>query len=271
MKDSDAEKDNYLDSAGNPLVKMSQESYLLNMGKYQDELVSKIMSDEFLIRPKTRREEILKFLREEKLRDLSLSRNNFKWGIPIPGSDNHVMYVWFDALSNYGSAVDFLNRDPETNPLAKYWPADIHVIGKDITRFHCIYWPIMLLSAGVQLPRGVFAHGFVMDKFGAKMSKSVGNVVNPNETLDKYPSDTVRFYMIRETFYGDDAPFNEEHLMDLHNANLGKLFIFSFFSLSLSLSFLLSYFFLFFFLILVLRTDFSSCFLHTHTSLSFAP
>ena len=116
------------------------------------------------------------------------------------------MYVWFDALTNYGSAVNFLNTDPTTNPLAKYWPADVHVIGKDITRFHCIYWPIMLLSAGVPLPKGVYAHGFVMDQHGLKMSKSLGNVVDPVAMLKKYSADTIRFYMIRETIYGDDAP-----------------------------------------------------------------
>jgi methionyl-tRNA synthetase len=152
---------------------MSQESYLLNMGKYQQQLKTKIENDEFKIRPKTRRDEILKFLNDEKLRDLSLSRNNFKWGIPIPGSDDHVMYVWFDALTNYGSAVNFLDTNPDTNPLAKYWPADVHVIGKDITRFHCIYWPIMLMSAEVPLPKGVYAHGFVMDKNGTTLTVHV--------------------------------------------------------------------------------------------------
>jgi methionyl-tRNA synthetase len=228
VKESDAEKMNYKDEAGNDLVKMSQESYLLNMGRYQDELIQKINSDEFLIRPKVRRDEILKFLNDEKLRPLSLSRNNFKWGIPIPGSNDHVMYVWFDALTNYGSAVNFLDTNSDTNPLAKFWPADVHVIGKDITRFHCIYWPIMLLSAGVPLPKGVYAHGFVMDKDGIKMSKSLGNVIDPMDMLKKYDADTLRFYMIRETIYGDDAPFNEEHLKDFHNSNLadslGNLF-----------------------------------------------
>ena len=173
IKDSEAENMEYKDAAGNPLVKMAQESYLLNMHKYQAELIRKINSNEFLIRPKSRREEILKFLTEEKLRDLSLSRNNFKWGIPIPGSDDHVMYVWFDALTNYGSAVNFLDTNPDTNPLAKYWPADVHVIGKDITRFHCIYWPIMLMSAEVPLPKGVYAHGFVMDKNGTTLTVHV--------------------------------------------------------------------------------------------------
>jgi methionyl-tRNA synthetase len=228
VKETDAEQADFKDAAGEPLIKMSQESYLLNMGKYQQQLKTKIENDEFKIRPKTRRDEILKFLNDEKLRDLSLSRNNFKWGIPIPGSDDHVMYVWFDALTNYGSAVNFLDTNPETNPLSKFWPADVHVIGKDITRFHCIYWPIMLMSAEVELPKGVYAHGFVMDKNGQKMSKSVGNVVDPNDMLQLYSSDTIRYYMIRETIYGDDAPFNEEHLKELHNANLadglGNLF-----------------------------------------------
>merc|ERR1712195_435769 len=205
-----------------------------NMKKYQQELINKINTDEFKIRPEARRQEILKFLNEEELRDLSLSRNKFKWGVPIPGSDDHVMYVWFDALSNYGTAIDFLNTDPKTNPLIRFWPASVHVIGKDITRFHCIYWPIMLMSAGIVLPCGVYAHGFVMDKNGTKMSKSLGNVVDPNQLLDQLKedggktSDTLRFYMIRETIYGDDAPFNYEHLKDLHNANLadglGNLF-----------------------------------------------
>ena len=189
VKESEAEQMEYKDAAGNPLVKMSQPSYLLNMKKYQQELINKINTDEFKIRPEARRQEILKFLNEEELRDLSLSRNKFKWGVPIPGSDDHVMYVWFDALSNYGTAIDFLNTDPKTNPLIRFWPASVHVIGKDITRFHCIYWPIMLMSAGIALPGGVYAHGFVMDKNGTKMSKSLGNVVDPNQLLDQLKED----------------------------------------------------------------------------------
>ena len=140
-------------------------------------------------------------------------------GDPVPDDSEHVMYVWFDALTNYGSGVDFLNQT-DANPLRAFWPATTHVIGKDIIWFHCVIWPIMLLSAEVPLPRGVFAHGFVNDALGKKMSKSVGNVIDPNEILDKYGPDTMRFYTICETTYGEDMPFSEEHLVDLHNANL---------------------------------------------------
>jgi methionyl-tRNA synthetase len=219
VTDADAEKMGYKDKSGNPLKEMAEPSYLFNMEKYRAELLARIKSDAFRIQPPSRRKEILTRLENTELFNLSISRTNFSWGIPVPDDAEHVMYVWFDALTNYGSGVNFLDQT-EANPLRAFWPATTHVIGKDIIWFHCVIWPIMLLSAEVPLPRGVFAHGFVNDALGKKMSKSVGNVIDPNDILDKYGADTTRFYTVCETTYGEDMPFSEEHLVDLHNANL---------------------------------------------------
>ena len=219
VTDADAEKMGYKDKSGKPLKEMSEPSYLFNMEKYREEMIRLIKSDEFQIRPQSRKKEILARLESTELFNLSISRTNFSWGVPVPEDDDHVMYVWFDALTNYGSGVDFLNQT-DANPLREFWPATTHVIGKDIIWFHCVIWPIMLLSAEVPLPQGVFAHGFVNDASGKKMSKSVGNVIDPHDILDKYGADTSRFYIICETAYGEDMPFSEEHLVDLHNAYL---------------------------------------------------
>jgi methionyl-tRNA synthetase len=163
-------------------------------------------------------------LEADRLRDLSISRTTFNWGIPVPeGFDSkHVMYVWFDALSNYLTGVNALgvNGDNHSNNLGHHWPADVHIIGKDIIWFHTVIWPCMLMSAGVPLPKTVFCHGFVNDKDGLKMSKSIGNVIDPHDMLDLYPVDSFRWYMCKEAPFGGELSFSEESLLTMHNADL---------------------------------------------------
>lgn len=211
-------------SSGLPLQKMTEESYFFRMSAYQQRLLDHIEANDDFIMPENRRNEILSKLKEP-LRDLSVSRTTFDWGVPVPENPHlksekkHVMYVWFDALSNYLSACDFPN-----GPNLGYWPCSMHLIGKDIIWFHCVIWPCMLMSCGVDLPKTVYAHGFINDKDGKKMSKSLGNVVDPHEQLDKYSCDSFRFYMCYSSPFGSDIPFNEEALIVMHNAELaGKL------------------------------------------------
>ena len=178
------------------------------------------------IRPESHRNAILSRLNGDRLRDLSVSRTTFTHGIPVPEGfeANHVMYVWFDALTNYLTGVDALGvNDEESGPneeLAKLWPADVHIIGKDILWFHTVIWPCILLSAGLPLPKSVFAHGFVNDKEGKKMSKSVGNVVDPHDMLDKFDVDSFRWYLCKEAPYGGELSFSEENMREMHNADL---------------------------------------------------
>jgi len=219
VTDSEAEGLNYKDKSGRALDKMKEESWFFKMSKYGDRLIKHIEENPVCIQPEEYRQGILKRLKENPLRDLSCSRTTFKWGVPVPGDDKHVMYVWFDALSNYISGIELLKNG--TN--AKYWPAQCHIIGKDIIWFHCVIWPCMLMSAGLPLPKTVFAHGFVQDKCGAKMSKSVGNVVNPNDMLDKYSSDSLRYFLIHQARYGHDVKFSESDLIAKNNSELADI------------------------------------------------
>ena len=219
VTDSEAEGLNYKDKSGRALDKMKEESWFFKMSKYGDRLIKHIEDNPVCIQPEEYRQGILKRLKENPLRDLSCSRTTFKWGVPVPGDDKHVMYVWFDALSNYISGIELLKNG--TN--AKYWPAQCHIIGKDIIWFHCVIWPCMLMSAGLPLPKTVFAHGFVQDKCGAKMSKSVGNVVNPNDMLDKYSSDSLRYFLIHQARYGHDVKFSESDLIAKNNSELADI------------------------------------------------
>ena len=228
VTENEAQLSDYKDpTSGLPLKKMDEKSYFFRQSRYQNELIQHIKQNLEFVQPASIREHILTRL-QEPLLDVSVSRTTFAWGIPVPeGFDPaHVMYVWFDALSNYLSGIHALvplneaienQFDPR---LKKYWPADCHIIGKDIVWFHCVIWPCMLMSAHLPLPKTVFAHGFINGPDHRKMSKSLGNVVNPNELLAKYSPDTFRYYLSTSATYGGDLDFLEENLIAKHNAEL---------------------------------------------------
>ena len=203
---------------GRPTEKLKEASYFFRMSKYQEQLLAHIEANPDFIQPKSRRNEILSFIREG-LRDLSISRTSFSWGIPVPGDEKHVIYVWFDALTNYISALGYPN-DPEGN-FGKFWPCDVHVIGKDILRFHTVYWPTFLMAAGVPLPKKVFAHGWWTVE-GQKMSKSLANVVEPNMLIDKYGVDAIRYFLLREVPFGLDGDFSHAALVHRINSDLAN-------------------------------------------------
>ena len=199
VTDNDAELADFKDpTSGQPLKRVEEESYFFKMSDYKDQLIQHINDHPEFIQPEQHRNQILARLNSDDLRDLSISRTTFTWGIPVPEgfNDNHVMYVWLDALSNYLTGVNGLGVNSEAQPgLEKFWPADVHIIGKDILWFHTVIWPCLLMSAKVPLPKTVFAHGFVNDQEGKKMSKSMGNVIDPHDMLDKFHVDTFRWYV----------------------------------------------------------------------------
>jgi methionyl-tRNA synthetase len=203
---------------GRPTEKLKEESYFFRMSKYQDALLQHIEANPDFIQPRSRRNEILNFVREG-LRDLSISRTSFSWGIPVPGNDRHVIYVWFDALTNYITALGY--PDDAEGKFAKFWPADVHVIGKDILRFHTVYWPTFLLAAGLPLPKKIFAHGWWTVE-GQKMSKSLANVVEPNMLIDKYGVDPIRYFLLREVPFGLDGDFSHSALVHRINSDLAN-------------------------------------------------
>ena len=228
VTENEAKMNDYCDpNDGKPLTKVKEESYFFRMSKYQDALVKHFEENIEFVQPESRRNEMLSRLRNDKLRDLSVSRTTFDWGIPVPDdpSGKHVMYVWFDALSNYTSGVDAL---VEGSARAKYWPANVHIIGKDILWFHSVIWPTMLMSAGLPLPKTIFAHGFVNAEDGRKMSKTWGNTINPFDCMATIPADSFRYYLVRETPYGNDMSFSMDGMKLTHNADLadslGNLF-----------------------------------------------
>jgi methionyl-tRNA synthetase len=185
--------------------------------------VEHIEANPEFIQPTRRRNEILARLREDELRDLSVSRTTFDWGIPVPDAPGHVLYVWFDALTNYLTGAGWPENVSSDDFSSSHWPASVHIIGKDIIWFHCVIWPCMLWSAGLPLPTTVFGHGFVMAADGQKMSKSIGNVVDPMEQLERYSSDTFRYYLMRGGVYGSDIPFSEPALVLTHNSDLADV------------------------------------------------
>ncbi len=199
-----------------PTTVIKEESYFFRLGKYRDSVREHIQSHPEFIYPEERRREILSRLSEE-VRDLSISRSTFDWGIPLPGDPAHVLYVWFDALANYYSAL-VQPRDLT----GVFWPADCHVIGKDILWFHTMIWPAMLLSAGYELPRQVFVHGFILDKDGRKMAKHQGNVVDPLEVIDEYSVDVLRYYFLRSFSSGKDGKFSLADLEERYHSELGN-------------------------------------------------
>ncbi|CAK4066850.1 unnamed protein product [Aphanomyces euteiches] len=215
VTENEAQSTDYKDpTSGLPLKKMQESSYFFRMSKYQERLITHFHEHPEFLQPETHRQVILKRL-EEPLLDLSTSRTTFTHGIPLPNDPSHVMYVWFDALSNYMSAIDYPNGE-----LAKYWPASVHIIGKDITWFHSVIWPCILMSAGFPLPKRVFAHGFVNARDGSKMSKSIGNVVDPYDMISKFGLESFRYFVVRGSKYGSDMPFSEEEFANIHNAEL---------------------------------------------------
>ncbi len=197
-----------------PVEKLKEDSYFFKLSKYQKKILDHIKRDKHFIQPDLRRNEIVNFIKQD-LRDLSISRTSTKWGIPIPGDPKHVMYVWTDALVNYVSALGW----PDGERFKKFWPADIHLIGKEILRFHVVIWPAILMSAGIELPKQIFAHGWwTVD--GKKMSKSVGNVVNPLDVVKKYSVDSFRYFLLREMPFGSDGDYSEKAMAARHNSEL---------------------------------------------------
>ena len=197
-----------------------EESWFFRLSKYQDKLLELYEKHPEFLQPDGRRNEIIRFV-EGGLRDLSVSRTSFDWGVKVPGSESHVMYVWVDALTNYVTGLDF----PDTSGLfAKFWGEGaeaVHIIGKDIVRFHTVYWPAFLLSAGLPLPSRVFGHGFVLDK-GIKMSKSAGNVADPFDYAERYGTDAFRYFLLREVSFGQDGSIGEQALVTRCNADLAN-------------------------------------------------
>jgi methionyl-tRNA synthetase len=202
---------------GTPVEWVEEESYFFRLSAYQDKLLAHYETNPDFIGPETRRNEIVSFVRGG-LQDLSVSRTTFDWGLPVPGDPKHVMYVWVDALNNYVTGCGFPD---ETNPRWRYWPADVHVIGKDIVRFHAVYWPAFLMSAGLPLPRRVFGHGFLFNR-GEKMSKSVGNVIDPLELAEAYGVDQLRYFFLREVPFGQDGNYSHEAIVNRINADLAN-------------------------------------------------
>eukprot|EP00535_Pseudo-nitzschia_heimii_P012514 CAMPEP_0197197336 /NCGR_PEP_ID=MMETSP1423-20130617/32811_1 /TAXON_ID=476441 /ORGANISM="Pseudo-nitzschia heimii, Strain UNC1101" /LENGTH=782 /DNA_ID=CAMNT_0042651157 /DNA_START=19 /DNA_END=2367 /DNA_ORIENTATION=- len=210
-------------TSGAPLKRVEEESYLFKMSAYADRLIQHIKDNPDFIRPEQHRNNILSRLTSDPLRDLAISRTTFSWGISVPEgfNDSHVMYVWIDALSNYLTGIDYFGTNGDGKEgIQKFWPCDVHIIGKDILWFHTVIWPCLLMSAGIPLPTSVFLHGFVNDKEGKKMSKSIGNVVDPHDVLDKSHVDSFRWYLCKEAPYGGELAYNIDNMQEMHNADL---------------------------------------------------
>ena len=203
-----------------PTVKaqwLKEENYFFKLSQYQDRLQEHIEKHRDFIQPETRLHEVLGWLKMG-LQDFSISRSTIKWGIPFPGDPKHVVYVWGDALVNYVTGVGYGNDEAM---FKRWWPADLHVIGKDITRFHCLYWPAMLMSAGVAVPKRVYAHGFLTVR-GEKMSKSVGNYIDPLEAADRFGAEALRYLLLRELPFDRDGDISQETMLDRFNADLAN-------------------------------------------------
>lgn len=215
----DGEGGEKLSPQGTPVEWTVEESWFFRLSKYAEPLLKLFNDQPDFLRPESRRNEILRFV-EGGLRDLSVSRTSFDWGVKVPGSDNHVMYVWVDALTNYITGLGFPD---ETGDYAKYWPANLHLIGKDIVRFHTVYWPAFLMSANLPLPKQVFGHGFLLNR-GQKESKSLGNVTDPIALADQFGVDTLRYFLMREVAFGQDGSYSPEAIVTRANAELANSF-----------------------------------------------
>ncbi len=202
---------------GREVELLKEESYFFNLAKYAPRLLEHIDAHPDFIQPESRRNEVVSFIKSG-LDDLCVSRTTFSWGIPVPFNKKHVVYVWFDALINYLTAIGYLEDEDKFN---RYWPADVHLMAKDIIRFHAIIWPIMLMALDLPLPKKVMAHGWIMLE-GGKMSKSKGNVVDPRLLIEKYGVDAVRYYLIKELSFGQDGTYSEEIMVNRINSDLAN-------------------------------------------------
>lgn len=207
-----------LSPQGTPVDWTAEESWFFRLSKYQQPLLDYFAANPDFIRPEGRRNEVIRFV-EGGLSDLSVSRTSFDWGVPVPGSDGHVMYVWVDALTNYLTGLGY----PDAGDDWRFWPADVHLIGKDIVRFHAVYWPAFLLSAGIALPKTVFGHGFLLHR-GEKMSKSLGNVVDPGDLAQAFGVDALRYFLLRDVSFGQDGSYSAEAIVTRVNAELANSF-----------------------------------------------
>jgi methionyl-tRNA synthetase len=208
-----------LSPQGTPVEWTKEETWFFRLSKYQDQLLAHFRDNPDFLRPESRANEVIRFV-EGGLRDLSVSRTSFDWGVPVPGSPGHVMYVWVDALTTYMTGIGYPEREGD---FARFWPADLHLIGKDIVRFHAVYWPAFLMSAGLPLPKAIFGHGFLLAR-GEKMSKSLGNVVDPIELADKFGVDQLRYFLLREVSFGQDGSYSAEAIVTRCNAELANSF-----------------------------------------------
>jgi methionyl-tRNA synthetase len=203
---------------GRPTETVHEENYYFKLSAFQEKLISLYTDQPDFIRPDTRRNEVLSFVRGG-LRDLSISRSTFSWGIPVPDDPKHIVYVWLDALANYITALGYGSND--TTKFDKFWPADVHMIGKEIVRFHCVYWPAFLLAAGLPLPRSITAHGWLLFE-ESKMSKSRGNIVRAETIVDVLGTDALRYFLLREVVFGQDGSFSFDALVQRYNSDLAN-------------------------------------------------
>ena len=216
---TDGEGGTKLSPQGTPAEWTVEESWFFRLSKYEQPLLDFYAANPEFMRPESRKNETVRFV-EGGLKDLSVSRTSFDWGVKVPGSDNHVMYVWLDALTTYISGIGFPD---DTEEWRKFWPASVHVIGKDIVRFHTVYWPAFLMSAGLPLPKQVFGHGFLLSR-GEKMSKSLGNVVDPMSLAELFGVDALRYFLLREVSFGQDGSYSPEAIVTRVNADLANSF-----------------------------------------------
>jgi methionyl-tRNA synthetase len=205
-------------SSGSSVEWMDEESYFFRLSKWEKPLLDYYENNPDFISPKARKNEVISFVKSG-LKDLSVSRKSFSWGIPVPGNNEHVIYVWLDALTNYISALNY--PDMNNDLLKKYWPANVHLIGKDILRFHAVYWPAFLLAANIPLPKKVYGHGWILSG-EEKMSKSKGNILDPIEIIDQYGLDPLRYYLIKEVSFGNDGNISQDRLEDCINSDLAN-------------------------------------------------
>lgn len=215
----DGEGGERLSPQATPVEWTAEETWFFRLSNYQDKLLALYHDNPDFIRPESRRNEVLRFV-EGGLKDLSVSRTSFDWGVKVPDSPGHVMYVWVDALTTYLSGIGYPDQ---TGDFRKFWPANIHMIGKDIVRFHAVYWPAFLMSANLPLPRQVFGHGFLLNR-GEKMSKSLGNVVDPMVLAEQFGVDQMRYYLLRDVSFGQDGTYSADAIVRTTNADLANSF-----------------------------------------------